>query len=279
MITERVDDITSNLSIRIFKGYGIRHDADWHERKTKTTYTLWCITQGNVWIKINNREYTAQEGSVVFFYPEDSYSAHTDENGCEFVYIFFSLEMGGSLDLLSDMNLAGIIPPEKIQDTSLSFCRQFTEAYTPAQQISLGLYTRFAGFLCELINIQRNSDALLFYPKSPHKHTSVMATVLDYISDNYRGPLTVKDLAQLAGLSEKRFISTFKLIVGISPGQYISQFRMREAAELLINTDQPLYEIALHLGYSDQYAFSKAFKRSYGEAPASFRRSAILKNT
>ena len=86
----------------------------------------------------------------------------------------------------------------------------------------------------------------------------------------------MKELASLANLSEKRFISTFKNTVGLSPGQYINRLRMRKAVELIGNTDKKISEIAQILGYADQYAFSKAFRRTFGESPTEFRGSIIL---
>ena len=51
--------------------------------------------------------------------------------------------------------------------------------------------------------------------------------------------------------------------MGLSPGQYINQLRMRKAVELIRNTDKKMSEIAGIVGYADQYAFSKAFKRTF----------------
>ncbi|MBQ8638518.1 MAG: helix-turn-helix transcriptional regulator [Lachnospiraceae bacterium] len=276
MVHERLDDITSNLSVRIFKGYGIKHGANWHERKIKRVYTIWSITRGKIWIRINNREFFVEKGGVVFFYPNDSYTAHTDENGCEFVYIFFSLEMGGGFDLLSDMNLAGIVPAEHVSETSLTFCSRFVSLYTITQQASLRTYSLFTGYLCDLIELLRSDVCDHFYPYNPGRYSAVFSPILDYIAEHYREDISVKQLALSANLSEKRFIHNFKQVVGTAPGQYISQLRMRKAAELLAKSSRSLSEIAHELGYCDQYAFSKAFKRSYGEAPSVFRRSAVL---
>lgn len=268
----RFDDIASNLSVKIFKSILVKQNPDWHEKKIKTVYTIWSITRGNVWIKINNKEFYVNEGGTVLFYPNDQYSAYTDQDGCEFVYTFFSLEMGGGLDLLSSMNLAGIIPSQDICNTTSNFCRQFTNQYTPTQQISLKTYTIFISYLCDIIEKLRNNIGIRFYDTQKHYIDSTFSLLLDYISINYQTDISVKQLAKLVNLSEKRFISKFNYIVGMPPGQYVAHCRMRKATELLITTEMSMSEIAQALGYSTQYAFSKAFKRIIGESPSEFRK-------
>lgn len=275
MAHNRVDDITSNLSVRIFRACNVQHDARWTETKVKKVYTLWCITRGKVWIKINSREYLAESGSVVLFYPHDHYSAHTDNNGCEFTYIFFSLIMGGEYDLLSEMNLSGIVPAQKINQQTFHFCKYLNNSSTASYRLSLRTYSLFTGFLCETIDILRQQNSLHFHMGRNNYTDSKIAFILDYIAENYRENHSVRQLAQMVSLSEKHFINNFKKIVGISPGHYISQLRLRKAAEMLTDTDKTISEIAQYAGYSDQYSFSKAFKRDYGQTPAAFRKNAV----
>ena len=275
MIQKRVDDITANLSVRVYKAFHIKQDADWFEKKTKTVYTIWTITKGKVWLEIDNHTYVVDPGSVILFYPNDHYTAHTDQNGCEFMYLFFTLEMGSGIDLMADMNLAGIIPPQDFSSKALSFCRSFLSMTTVNQQMSLRSYAMFMVHLCDILDMQRRSSAVRFHHQAGDQRDASLVRILDYISENYRNPISVKQLAQIANISEKRFINSFNYMVGTSPGQYITQCRMREAAEMLMMTNRSIREIALHVGYSDQYAFSKAFKRSFGESPTTFRRNAL----
>ena len=77
------------------------------------------------------------------------------------------------------------------------------------------------------------------------------------------------------GMSEKYFIQYFHIHTGTSPKQYLVEKRMKHALLLLANPVNSLTYTAARLGYSDQYAFSKAFKKYYGEAPSSFRKHLI----
>jgi AraC-like DNA-binding protein len=81
------------------------------------------------------------------------------------------------------------------------------------------------------------------------------------------------DLARVAGLSRSILAERFTYFVGMPPIQYLTQWRMQLAAERLRATNAGLSEIATAVGYGSESAFSRAFKRHVGVAPATFRQT------
>jgi AraC-like DNA-binding protein len=81
----------------------------------------------------------------------------------------------------------------------------------------------------------------------------------------------LEDLAREAGLSRSLLAERFAYFVGMPPIQYLTQWRMQLAAERLRATNASLSEIAEAVGYGSESAFSRAFKRQVGVAPATFR--------
>ena len=65
----------------------------------------------------------------------------------------------------------------------------------------------------------------------------------------------------------------FQQLVGTSPIQYLTQWRMLLAANMLSRGNAPLSRIAEDVGYRTDTAFSRAFRREYGAPPAAWRRS------
>lgn len=271
----RLENITSTLSVRILHGHWIRHDSHWFEEKTKEHYTLWSIVSGTVKITAEGRDFFARKGDAVLFYPGCRYSACTDLEGCQFIFIFFTLEMGNGLDLFEDSNVEGILSGESIRQKSIRFQSQF-RSLSASGRLSLKMYADFLQYLCQIIEGLQSPDAQHFTRHIRTLGTPAIRLAMDYIGANYLSNPSVSQLASLANLSEKRFISNFKNTVGLSPGQYINQLRMRKAAELIRNTDKKMSEIAGMIGYADQYAFSKAFKRTFGESPTDFRNNVVL---
>ncbi|MCC6350037.1 MAG: AraC family transcriptional regulator [Candidatus Eisenbacteria bacterium] len=84
---------------------------------------------------------------------------------------------------------------------------------------------------------------------------------------------TLESLGEQAGLSRSSLHERFVHFIGQPPMQYLAQWRMQLAAALLRDTDSKLIEIALEVGYENEAAFSRAFKRMAGSSPGSWRRA------
>ncbi|HEY5956081.1 MAG TPA: AraC family transcriptional regulator, partial [Polyangiaceae bacterium] len=83
---------------------------------------------------------------------------------------------------------------------------------------------------------------------------------------------TLDELAGEVGMSRSMLAERFAHFVGVPPMQYLAQWRMQLAATLLSGTALNLSEIAERIGYGSETAFSHAFKRWVGMAPAEWRR-------
>jgi AraC-like DNA-binding protein len=86
---------------------------------------------------------------------------------------------------------------------------------------------------------------------------------------------TLEDLAKEVGTSRSVLAEKFQSIVGIAPIQYLTQWRMLLAANLLSTSNATLIQIAEEVGYQTDTAFSRAFSREYGVPPAKWRREHV----
>jgi AraC-like DNA-binding protein len=84
---------------------------------------------------------------------------------------------------------------------------------------------------------------------------------------------TVDDLGREVGLSRSALADRFIRLVGMPPMHYLASWRMQVATEKLRNTSASLAQIAGIVGYDSEAAFSRAFKKAFGAAPATWRRS------
>jgi len=84
---------------------------------------------------------------------------------------------------------------------------------------------------------------------------------------------TLEELARTAGTSRSVLAERFQHLVGSSPMQYLTQWRMLLASNLLCRSNAPLSSIAQDVGYQTDTAFSRAFRREYGAPPAAWRRT------
>lgn len=84
---------------------------------------------------------------------------------------------------------------------------------------------------------------------------------------------TVASLADELAMSRSAFAARFKTLVGESPMQYLTQWRMNMALTWLKEESLPLSTMAERLGYQSEAAFSRAFKRCIGVSPGAVRRN------
>ena len=87
-------------------------------------------------------------------------------------------------------------------------------------------------------------------------------------------PLDLDQLARQAGLSPFHFLRLFAAVVGATPHQYLVRARLRRAATLLAEGDQPVTDIALDVGFGDLSNFVRTFHRAAGLSPRRFRQAA-----
>ena len=84
---------------------------------------------------------------------------------------------------------------------------------------------------------------------------------------------TSESLADRVGLSRSALHERFVHFIGLPPIQYLINWRMQLASQLLTASNAPLASIALDTGYESEAAFSRAFKRTVGVSPSVWRRS------
>jgi AraC-like DNA-binding protein len=82
---------------------------------------------------------------------------------------------------------------------------------------------------------------------------------------------TLDELARSVALSRSAFADRFRRATGEAPIRYLRRVRLTRAAQYLRAGDATLGEIAAACGYSSEFTFSRAFKRTFGVAPGRFR--------
>ncbi|MDD3430083.1 MAG: AraC family transcriptional regulator [Oscillospiraceae bacterium] len=96
--------------------------------------------------------------------------------------------------------------------------------------------------------------------------------VLRYIKEEYSRAITLKQLAENAGLNPQYFCKVFRDLTGRTPIDYLNYYRIECAAELLCSSQESVTEIALSCGFSDVGYFSRLFHRQKGIAPSAYRK-------
>lgn len=93
----------------------------------------------------------------------------------------------------------------------------------------------------------------------------------EYLEIHYVEGITVERAAEFVGVDRTHYTKQFRKAYGVTPIQYIQQLRMKEAKQLIEQTNYTMTEIAQSVGYPDLFTFSKAFKKMVGVSPKEYR--------
>ena len=95
---------------------------------------------------------------------------------------------------------------------------------------------------------------------------------IEYVRDNYGDQeLTIDKICGLLGVSAAYFSTTFKKETGKTFINYLTDYRMEQAVQRLIEKDDKTYVIAAQVGYADPAYFSYVFKKKFGVSPTRYR--------
>lgn len=108
-------------------------------------------------------------------------------------------------------------------------------------------------------------------PKGSKLREFYVHEALSYIESNFQNDISVEDIAGVCGLNRSYFGKIFKDVIGRTPQEFLLNYRMIKAAELLKLSRLSIGDISVSVGYDNQLHFSRAFKKVYGISPRNWR--------
>ena len=97
----------------------------------------------------------------------------------------------------------------------------------------------------------------------------------NYIAHNYTLGIGVENATDFVGVSRATLYRAFMEYEGLSPAQYITDFRVNAACRLLEETELPVSAVARSVGYNDSLYFSRIFHKTKGVSPTEYRADAL----
>lgn len=93
----------------------------------------------------------------------------------------------------------------------------------------------------------------------------------DHMDRHYAKPMDVPELARVALMSEAHFIRAFRAAFGETPHRYLQRRRVERAMSLLTQTDLPIMDVCLDVGFTSLGTFGRTFRDIAGKTPTQFR--------
>ena len=107
-------------------------------------------------------------------------------------------------------------------------------------------------------------------PHSTSSSSQYVFNAIKYIQFNYSHDISIDDVAKSVGVSRSHLYRVFMQNVGKSPIDFLTQYRVEEACKLLQAGNLSIAEVAVSVGFFDQFYFSRVFKRAKGVPPSKY---------
>ncbi|MHB8064447.1 MAG: helix-turn-helix domain-containing protein [Ruminiclostridium sp.] len=105
------------------------------------------------------------------------------------------------------------------------------------------------------------------------KKLEILEQVTKYIDDNFRDEITLTEVSKSANFSMFHFTRFFKDTTGMTFWQYLNNYKVSKAVNMLINTTDSISEIAFNSGFNSIKTFNRVFKQVKGCSPSEFKRA------
>jgi len=243
---------------------GIEHRI---QRETYPGHELIFCTAGQGWIQVNGKRHEVSANDLLWVNCHHPHAYGSDsKQPWELYWIRVEgrpLEkVANLLEMKSQPVIQNIDPEKAKQEFELILQHMIGNRPSDAALINAAVTAIIA-----LIFHARLSDSETIQPELPMPVQKALEKMRLY----YHTPIRVAELAQVAGMSESHFSRQFKTAIGTSPIDWLRRERINQAKHRLIESDDAIKEVARQVGYSDQFFFSKDFKKMTQLTPSKFR--------
>ncbi|MEK5396336.1 AraC family transcriptional regulator [Paenibacillus sp. FSL K6-2859] len=236
--------------------------------KTLTThfYRLLIFTGGSGQLILSGQTITLTTDTCYLLSPGTSYSTDNPETTLYYYLITFTAINNSEY-------------PEYYSD----------ELLPGRQELIVHPFTRVIRLAEDLLMSKKNADDVQFFKRQlkfqelllllfehnypseqvPSPADSVEKTI-QYMQEHYTESITVKQLAELAGITLWQYTPIFQKLTGKRPLDYLTELRINHSKRFLLESAEPLREIARLVGFSDEYYFSRRFRQKTGITPGQY---------
>lgn len=237
------------------------------QRETYPGHELILCISGRGWVQVNGKRHEVGADELVWVncHHPHAYGANPKEPW-ELYWIRIEGRPLEKVANLLEIRSQPVIRSLNAQQAAGEFERIFRHM-TGTRPSDAALVNSAVTALIALAFEARLSDPDMIRPELPMPVQKALEKMRLY----FHTPIRVAELSVLAGMSESHFSRLFKAAIGTSPIDWLRRERINQAKHRLIESDDAVKEVARQVGYSDQFFFSKDFKKMTKLTPTQFR--------
>lgn len=230
-------------------------------------YLIHYVISGKGYYEVNHQVYELSAGDCFIVYPntEIIYRADTHDPW-EYAWVGFSGSDAPIILQATDFSKKTpcIFQLEKGDDVKRQLLHIYDSRGTElknAVEMTGRLYTTLSILMHVSKKTQTANSSQNYVQKS-----------IEYISSNYAYPITIEEIANYVGLSRSHLFRSFETVLGMSPKEYLSDYRIKQSCYLLEHSSLSITAIANSIGFDNSLYFSKAFHKAKGMSPREYRK-------
>jgi AraC-type DNA-binding domain-containing proteins len=267
--------VFNNLVFTLVDALPARHDEDWVvDSHRHPWFEFNHVSSGALITEVDGKEFIAREGQLYLIPPGVFHShRHYNYSGDDGFCLRWQLEIA---DIAKTQGGTGVNPLAEELIYNLSILRP--ESYDSGidkiiEQVSIYdenlIHTDLLRCILYLHGKWQKNEKI--YPTENLRDNILVRQALLYLSEYYNSDLSVKDIADSLNISYRQLARIFKKITGLTIIEKLIDIRIGKAKELLINTDKLIREIALEVGFTNEFYFSSMFTQYTLTTPSKFR--------
>lgn len=232
-------------------------------------YVIHVVTAGKGIYRVNGNEYELTEGMMFVIYPGvETYYQADKMTPWSYTWIGFT---GYRADtVVSSMGFSKDRPVAALRDCK-DICASIDMLLDTRKMTPGDILKRTGGLYFTLsLMIDNSLEAMPVRYYAQIKYVNMAAEI---IAASYNKKIKIQEVADRVGINRSYLTNIFKREMNMSPQEFLINFRLEKAAEMLRESEEPVGSIASSVGYTDALTFSKAFKQKYGVTPTEFRNS------
>ena len=243
-----------------------------------------CIKKGTAKVTLGLLPYVANAGSILLALPGELHAIerYDEEVPLEYENIIFSPSILESMD--QDWCRRSFLGPLRRGKLHLpTVLTPGTELHAAATPL-IAAIDKASEFRKEGYPLAIRGNLLLLFhilytcreedrvkPTATEEESEKVKIAITYIRDHYNEPLQILSVADATGYSVVHFSRFFKKITGQTFSEYLMDYRLGAAAQLLAKSDQSVSEIAQTIGFDNLSYFCRIFKHKYHSTPRQYR--------
>lgn len=266
------DILLGPLSSLLFHARFVGHyicREDYHiNRQMEGSALLLLTLAGEGEFRFRNSRTTLKRGSCFLIDTQFHHEYFPVKEGWEFKYLHF---WGGDTpELLAYMEPHG--PVFTLDEGELGHAEAILDRILDdTEEEAIEDYPALSGEIYSLIMFLIAHDRKKT-EKKKRDAADAMARVIEYIRGNYKKNIGAREIARSVSMSRSALFELFEITYGMPPHEYLIQYRLSLAKDMLVNTSLSVTEIAEQSGFKDIFAFSRRFKDKTGMSPSEYRR-------